>query len=173
MKYHKRTGELIEKGAEVSMVIDLIHYGHLSDDRYDKAVVLCNELAKYRSTFNTIQKILGKRLKVYSFSQEYENNFKDFMKFVDQVGEPKNKSLPSTEEVHYEKPFNFSHGIDMLNQNSLRNRFNSNSNISNADNKPPAFMFIDYGNIHHSLQDMKKVDQSLHTLSEQNLILKL
>ena len=35
VKYHKSNWELIEKGVEVSMAIDLEHYGYPLSDKYD------------------------------------------------------------------------------------------------------------------------------------------
>ncbi len=171
VKYHKSNGEIIEKGAEVSMTIDLEQYGHPTCDKYDTAVVFCNELVKYRTILKSIQTTFKKKIKVFSFSQEYENHYQTFMDFIDYVGSPKPMLSPSSRYIHYKKPFEYSHVIGMLNQNTLRNRFNSH--LSGEKKKLKTWMFIDYGNIHHSLLDLKKTEPSMRSFSEKDLILKL
>ncbi len=172
VKYHKSNGEIIEKGAEVSMTVDLEEYGHPTCDKYDTAVVFCNKIGKYRTVLKAIQTTFRKKIKVFSFSQEYETHYQTFMDFIEYVGRIKPTFSPSSQRVHYKKPLDYSHIIGMLNQNTLRNRI-STAHISVDKKKLTTWMFIDYGNIHHSLLDLKKKEQLMHSFSEKDLILKL
>ncbi len=171
VKYRKSNGELIEKGAEVSMTIDLEEYGHPARDKYDIAVVFCNKVDKYRTVLKSIQKTFRKKIKVFSFSQEYEIHYQTFMDFIDYVGSPKSPHSPSSQNVQYKKSFDYTHVIGMLNQNTLRNKVRTRP--YDEKKKLTTWMFIDYGNIHHSLLDLKKTDQIMRSFSEKDLILKL
>ncbi len=93
------------------------------------------------------------------------------MDFINYVGRPKPPRSPSSGYVQYKKPLDYSHVIGMLNQNTLRNRVRTRPYGENK--KLKTWMFIDYGNIHHSLLDLKKTEQLMRSFSEKDLILKL
>ena len=171
IKYIKNSHMLTVKGAEVSLGIDLMQHAHEKENQKDTAILLCGEWNRYRKIVDTIKKKYGVKLKIFSLAQEYEDNYQTFLDFISKVGAPlKTASDKKKEDLKSIKPGQFSDMLAAFNETSLRQRMKRSQDA--ASKKPlNTFVYIDYGNIHHSLIDLKRNNARMKNLTESDLFL--
>lgn len=181
VKYIGSSKEVIVKGPEVSLTIDMVHYGHPSSsapDRFDVGIVVCDEWAKYRRVIKECRGQYKKKIKIFSLSQLYEENNNDFIEFIEKAGRSPKFSDNNEIPVKFEKPFRPANVFGLLEPNTLRTRVKNRSERSERSERGQSkgkntCLFIDYGNVFHSFMEFKKHHPSLKTMTESELFSKL
>ena len=137
----------------MALRIDLIHYAHENGNHKDSAILLCGEWNRYRKIVDNIIKKYGLKIKIVSLAQEYEDNYQTFIDFISSVRTTLKTVPDKKNDLKAIKPGQFSDMLAVFNQTSLRQRTKRSQDL--ASKKPlNTFIYIDYGNNHHSLIDV-------------------
>ncbi|MBD3339677.1 MAG: NYN domain-containing protein [Candidatus Lokiarchaeota archaeon] len=171
VKYGTSSGEVIKKGSETSLAIDLYHYAHPSLDAYDKAVVLCGDGRKYERLTTSLREGYDKHIIVLSLSDLYESNYEEYETFIDKTSVPCSEcagsfSIPGANES--DKSLYFESICAQLFSDRAKARRKSFSR-----NCLKASIYVDYGNVHHSFQDFKRRNPKFKGVSEAEFFTRL
>ena len=181
IKYLQNNQKIVIKGTEVTLAIDMIYYGHSTIDSYDLAVIVCGDHRKYRKLTDFVQETLGKKVKIFSFLQVYEDDHHKFLELLNNLGLKVRQTYPIDTIRVKRMSDEIKLKIKLLNPKDIRQRVKAyntnksacNTNTSESEDTPDTFLFIDYGNIHHSLIELRQKNAQLKYFKEVDFLLSL
>lgn len=172
IKYTKNSRKIAIKGTEVALGIDLFCFSHQNFDTKDCGILFCGERSKYRKVLNKIKKDYNKKIKTFSLAREYENNYENFMEFISTVGITV-KGGNSSKNFEKVLPPNHHSELSGIFNSTYVKGYKRHKRAISTEKKPDTIMYIDYGNIHHSLLDLKQHKYQMKTLSEVDFLMLL
>ncbi len=172
----RSNGKIVEKGSEVALVIDIIQHFHPKNGQSDSVILFCAEFQKYRKIFKIIKKKYKRKVKVYSLAKEYEDNDKNFKSFVDSVSHTMagnsqwnfQPNIRTYKRTPSDRVNLFT--VPKTNQERLRQRAQKLKAKTEKHEKKATALYIDYGNLHHNLQDLKKYNGKYKGFKELDLL---
>ncbi len=177
----RNSGKIVEKGSEVALAIDMIQHFHLKNDHQsDLDILFCANIEKYRKTLKIIRKKYNRKVKIYSLAQEYEDDLQNFKEFIDSVS----KSTINNSQWNFQPNIRTykrtpSDSVRLFTvpktaQERLREKSQrlKEKSLENQEKKKTA-LYVDYGNLRHNLQDLKKFNGKYKGFKELDLLMLL
>jgi uncharacterized LabA/DUF88 family protein len=164
VKYGSSSGEVVRKGSETSLAIDILHLASPQVDAYDKAVVLCGDGRRYEKLITSISKRNGKKITILALTDLYESNYEEFEAFVDKASVSVSERLGhlSIPDAHdSDKSLYFESICSQLFSPRARVR-----RSGSPQKRVKAHLYVDYGNVHHSFKDFKRRNPKFKGVSE-------